>query len=111
MHSLLCQGGKLSIESCEGSGASTWEYEIRTSKLPSPRLGASKGFDFKFLMQQCFSSLEVALSAKSSHRQVCSEASSCSPVTSACVVYCDYRTKLCQMQQCTGETGDTGAQG
>lgn len=104
--------GKLSIETREGSGASTWEYKDRTSKLPSPGLGASKGFDFKYLMEQLFFSLEAELSAKSSHRQICSEAPSCSPVISPCVVYCDYKTKLCQMQQCmTSSPGDTGAQG
>lgn len=108
----LMPRGKLSIESREGSGASTWEYEPGTSKLPSPGLGASKGFNFKYLTQQLFSSLEAELSAKSNHRQICSEAPSCSSVTSPYVVYSDYRTKLCQTQQrMTSSTGDTGAQG
>lgn len=51
--------GKLSIETREGSGASTWEYEDGTSKSPFPGLGASKGFDFKYLMEQLFSLLRL----------------------------------------------------
>lgn len=104
--------GKLSIETHEGSGASPWGYEDGTSKPPSPGLGASKGFDFKYVMKQLFFYLEAELSAKSSHRQICSEAPSCSPVISPCVVYCDYKTKICPMQQCmTSSPGDTEAQG
>lgn len=112
MHSLLCQGGNCLLRLVKEVEQVPGNIKTGPQSCPPPGLGASKGFDFKYLMEQLFFSLEAELSAKSSHRHICSEAPSCSPVISPCVVYCDYKTKLCQMQQCmTSSPGDTGAQG